>query len=83
MFSDFFLLRNFKQEHIFYVLQDHQCTGVTLWLEEAYGSKSIQTWKKAMKESDFSNMMEFKIQICICLDLTDYARFFGRQGSLD
>ena len=28
-------------------------------------------------------MLEYKIQICICLDLTDFARFFGRQGSLD
>ena len=29
-------------------------------------------------------MLEYKIQICICLDLTDFARFFfGRQDSLD
>ena len=25
-------------------------------------------------------MLEFKIQICICLDLTDYARFFWQAG---
>ena len=39
--------------------------------------------KENNEKSDFQNMLESKIQICICLDLTDFARFFGRQDSLD
>ena len=78
-----FLFRNFKQGYLFCLLQDHQCIqALYLGLKMPRVPNQYKIERKQWK-SDLQNVLEFKIQICICLDLTDYARFFGRQDSLD
>ena len=84
-----FLFRYFKEEAKFY-FKDHQCIqALPLGLKKpmiptqyTFERNSNDLERKQWK-SDFQNMLEYKIQICICLDLTDFARFFGRQDSLD
>ena len=75
-----FLFRHFKQEiysMYFKITSVYRC-----YLQAARCLRfQINTnLKENNEKSDFSNMMESKIQICICLDLTDCARFFWQAG---
>ena len=70
-----FLFRQFKQEDIFCVLQDHQCIqALSLGLKMPRVPNQYKIERKQSK-SDLPNILEFKIQIYIFLDLTDYLRF--------
>ena len=70
-----FLFGHFKQEVLFCVLQDYQCIqAFSLGLKMPRVPNQYKIERKQSK-SDLPNILEFKIQICIFLDLTDYARF--------